>query len=122
MDNIIFDSESNYMKRSKFCDSAILTLGGAGTTVSQTVVHNLGYIPFFDVFVDQTGDDTIWSPQKINLYTETSLSGVSLVDPTVRYWSTKNTLTIQLINNTTPTATGTRVVYWLIYLDYGNVS
>lgn len=116
---ISFWSEANYMKRSELCGSASLTLDAGGGTVTQTIPHNLGYIPFFEVYCDQNGNGIIWSQQKINLYTETSLFA-TLPDPQVTAWSTTDILTINLSNPNLDS--GDRTVYWLIYLDWGNVS
>ena len=115
-----FLSTLNYMKRYTE-GSASLTLGAYGTTVTQTITHNLGYIPFFQVFVDQDNSGNVWSATKINQYTETSLSGVDPPDPALVTWATTTTLVINLINNTSPTATGTRTVWWVIYKDYSTL-
>lgn len=116
---LAFFSGVNYLKRSAVSGSTALTLPSHGSTVTYTVTHSLGYIPFFQVFADQGGDGTIWGASKLDPYTDTSLTGTDLVFPTLVSWVTTTTLVISLINNTTPTATGTRNIYWLIYQDYG---
>lgn len=118
---LYFWSEANYMKRDISSGTATLTLGAFGSTVSQTVNHNLGYIPFYQVFTEQDNTGKIWAASKIDQYTETSLTGNNPVDPTLTSWVTTTQLVLNLINNTSPTASGPRQVYWLIYKDYGNV-
>lgn len=119
---INFSSTVNYMKQStEFSGDTTLTLPSAGNAVTHTVTHNLGYIPYFDVFVDFDNDGIIWAGEKVDEYTETSRA-VSSTVPTLSYWSTTTTLTMRLLNDTSPTATGTRKIYWLIYLDYGSTS
>lgn len=115
-----FYSGANYLKRSSLSDTASLTLPAFGSSVTTTVDHNLNYIPFFDVFADIDGDGIIWSGgDKVTKYTESSL-GTNPESPRLSVWTTTTTLTITLTNNTSPTATGTRSVYWIIYLDYGD--
>jgi len=115
---LIFHSGTNYMKRSTFCGSATITLPAYGSTVSYTVTHNLGYIPFFQIFSDIDNTDSIWTPYKLDQYTDTGLSGVDPAVPRLDSWVTTTTLVISITNNTSPTATGTRAIYWLIYKDY----
>lgn len=116
-----FWSGANYMKRDSSTDSATMTLGASGATTSLVISHSLGFIPFFDVSAEVDTTDTLWAGEKVNIYTDTSLSGVSPVDPQLLFWCDTTKLTIQLINNTSPTATGTRLVEWVIYKDYGNM-
>lgn len=119
---IAFYSGANYMKRSSTTGHTTVTLPAYGSTVTATEAHVLGYVPDFDVFVDIDGDGILWAGEKIDQYTESSLTGiVDPSSPTIEYWSTANVLTVNINNTTTPTATGTRDVYWVIYLDYGNV-
>ena len=119
---IAFYSDANYMKRiSAFTSSATVTLGAHGAVNTQTVSHVLGYIPYFEVFAEVDGDGVIWAGEKIDQYTESSLGGVEPASPILDYWSSTTALTIRLDNTTTPTATGTRTLYWVVYIDYGNV-
>lgn len=115
-----FDSSLNYLKREPaFVGSEDLTLGGAGTTVQKVVTHDLGYVPFHQVGAELiVNDGTIWNGAIIDRYTETSLSGYSNDYPTLDYWCTTTALTISIYNNTSPAQSGTRKVYWAIYLDY----
>lgn len=125
MDNSLlgFSSDANYMKRSvDFTGSTTLTLPSFGNTVSTTVTHNLGYVPQFDVFIDIDNDGTIWSSEKVESLTDSSLvPGVDPTVPKVSYWSTTTALTISIDNTTSPTYSGSVVVYWIVYLDYGDV-
>lgn len=117
---IAFDSRLNYMKRSEFCGSEPLILPSSGLTVTKTVSHNLGYIPFLQVGANLDDDSIIWSNNQVYEYTQTSLTGV---DPPVQlsYWFTDTDLTINLINGTGGLAqSGSRTVYWVIYLDYSS--
>lgn len=52
-DNIIFSSEYNTLKY-YLSDNRSITIAGDGTDKSTvlTIAHNLGYVPFFIVFVD----------------------------------------------------------------------
>lgn len=119
---ILLSSDINYMKRSTAnTGSTSLTLPAHGSTVSTTVTHNLGYIPYFDVFADLDGDGIIWAGEKVDQYTDSSNTGVEVASPVINSWTTTSTLTVGLDNTTTPTATGSRTVYWVVYLDYGNV-
>jgi hypothetical protein len=114
-----FISTLNYLKRdSALVGSDTITLGSSGSVSTKVVTHNLGYIPFFQVGADIVNDGMIWSNDIVNLYTQTSLSGTSTVYPTLMYWVTTTDLTIAFYNNTSPLQTGTRTVYWAIYLDY----
>jgi hypothetical protein len=117
LSKIAFDSRLNYLKRG-FTGSQTVTLGGAGATSTVNVAHNLGYVPFFVVGANLTNTTTIWSNDRVEQYTQTSLSGVDL-DIRLRFWSTTNTLTIQIRNGDGALAqSGNRTVYWAIYLDY----
>lgn len=116
-----FDSEVNYMKRSSISGSTPITLGSDGTETSYTVHHGLGYIPIIHVSYDASGNGIIWSGDKVNLYTDSSAGGLFAADPQLLYWVDTQDLTIEVVNNTDPVATGTRTIYWIIYLDYGNM-
>lgn len=119
-----FLSSLNYLKRSTFCGSATVTLPAYGSAVTYTVTHNLGYIPFFATYAELDEVDTIWSGGKVSTYTDQDVIAGFSVDPPypkLDSWSDTTTLTIRLDNHTSPTATGTRVIYWVIYKDYGNV-
>lgn len=118
-----FSTDSNYLKRSNdFTGTTTVTLPAYGDSVTHPVTHSLGYIPQFEVFVDIDNDGTIWSSEKVDQYTDSSLSGTEdPASPQVSYWSTTTELVIRLDNFTNPVASGTRPIYWIIYLDYGNV-
>ena len=119
LSKLSFLSTLNYLKRdSDLVGTAVLTLGAFGATTSTTINHNLGYIPFVSVAADVNGDGFIWSNEVVNLYTQTSLSGASPLYPRLNHWVTPTQLVISLINQTSPVQTGTRPVYWAIYLDY----
>lgn len=119
-----FLSSRNYLKRSDFCGSTALTLPAYGSTVTYTILHNLGYVPFFEVYAELDAAGTIWNGGKVSANTDQSALSGSANDPTypqLKAWSDTTTLTITLDNTTTPTATGTRTVYWLIYKDYSTL-
>lgn len=119
---LAFDSRVNYMKRSSISGQESIPLGavGATTTTAKPITHNLGYIPVVHVSFEPTGDGTIFPTEKINKYTESSAGFQVITDPFLTYWFDTTTLTIELSNFTSPAATGSRMVYWVIYLDYGN--
>jgi len=121
LSKINFTATENYMKRSSISGSTTITLGAFGSNASATITHNLGYPPFFEVFCDIANDATLWASTKINQYTDSSLSGVYPPDPELECWVTDTVLTINLRNDTSPTATGTRFVRYTLYLDYGGV-
>lgn len=118
----MFDSRQNYMKRSEFVGNAELTLGSAGSTVTQTVTHGLGYIPLFIVGAELIDSTTIWSGNRVYEFTLSSLFGPPL-DVQLTYWCTENTLTINLTNGdgANDHAGQTCTVYWVIYVDDENV-
>lgn len=116
-----FYSGVNYMKRDVSIGTTLLTLGGAGTTVTHTVTHSLGYIPFYEVHAEIDNAEIIWNNTKIYYSTDTSSGGGLEPQPALYSWITTTTLTISLVNQTTPTASGTRRIHWLIYRDYGNI-
>lgn len=122
LNKLSFISSENYMKRSEFCGSATLTLPSYGNTVSQTITHNLGFIPFYTVCAQIDTTDAIWTDGKVSALTDQAyLSGLG-ADPTypqLDSWITTTQLVIQFTNLTDPVATGDRTVYWLIYKDYG---
>lgn len=114
-----FHFAQNYMKRDISGGTTTVTLPSYGSTVTYTVTHNLGYIPFYQVSIEQDATGKIWFPNRLDKYTDTSLGGNDPADPRLDVWITTTTLVITLTNSTNPTATGTRVLYWLIYKDYG---
>lgn len=117
-----FFSGANYMKRSEFVGSIDLTLPAYGGSVTAPPIeHNLRYIPQYTVQGELDEVDTIWNGGKVSQYTDQLfLSGLSVDEtyPQLKSWMTTTTLTISLENFTSPTATGTRKIYWVIYLDY----
>lgn len=111
-----FHSGINYLKRSEFCGTT--TLNTASDT-EHTVDHNLGYIPFYQVYAELDEAGTIWTGGKVSELTDQGfLSGLG-APPTyieIDSWITDSTLTIQLSN----TASQSVPIYWLIYLDYSD--
>lgn len=118
---LAFDSEVNYMKRSEFCGSVIIQPISLGASATHTITHNLGYIPFYQVAVDMDDDGTIWT-DKISEYTGTSLTGYDDAFPKLEHWITSTELTITLTEDSVAASTSEHTLYWLIYLDYGDVS
>jgi hypothetical protein len=113
-----FLSTVNYLKQDVSSGNTLITLPGYGLSVTKTIEHKLGYIPFFQVFSEINQNGVIWTT-KVNKYTETSLSGPDYPEPQISYWATTETLNIRLDNTTNPLATGDIIVYYLIYKDYG---
>lgn len=116
LSKLIFYSGVNYMKRSGFCDNTTITLGGTTTT---PVNHNLGYIPFYDVFMTD-GDGVLWNGSRVEAYTGSATQAVWSGEPKLNDWTTTSTLTMSVSN--AGSLTGTRKLYWLVYFDYGDVS
>lgn len=116
-----FDSAFNYMKRSTFTGSADLTLAAATDPVTQTVTHNLGYVPFFIVGCEMVDTSTVWSGNYVYEFTLSSAAPTN-IPVQLDYWCTDTTLTINLINGqgTGDQQGEIRTVYWIIYLDYEN--
>lgn len=123
LSKLVLDSDQNYMKRSSFVGSTDLTLPAASTAVSYDIVHNLGYIPFITVGAETTDTSTLWSGGYVERLTHTSASGAINHEVELHYWSTTTTLTIELLNGdgTGDDAGQIRTIYWIIYLDYGDV-
>lgn len=109
------------MKRSSLSGSTTLTLPASGSTVTHTVSHNLGYVPFFIVGSHINDSSTIWSGNMVHKYRQTSAFPGD-VPVQLSYWCTDTTLTINLRNGTGSgdQQGGLRTVYWIIYLDYEN--
>lgn len=121
-DKIGFDSRLNYMKRGLESDGLVgsipLTLPADDETVSYSVNHNLGYIPFFIVGANTQNTSTIWSNNPVWPYTSSVSVGS---DRPVQMWHRCNTnrLEINLVNgNGSGEESGDRTVWWAIYLDY----
>lgn len=112
---LAFYSGLNYMKRDYSSGSDDVAVSG-----TQTIGHNLGFIPFYEVHSEIDDVGIIWNNTKIDQYTGTSLTGFTNDNPTLTTWTTDNTLTISLSNNAG--ASGTRKIYYLIYKDYGDVT
>lgn len=106
----------NYMKRSEFSDVATVTL--PPTNYTFTVTHNLGYIPFYEVYAE-LDSGTIWTNGKVseNSYAGTlSGSGASPTYVDITSWITTTTLTVRLTNFVGGTLS--IPVYYTIYKDY----
>ena len=119
-----FYSGVNYMKRSTYIGSTTLTLPAYGGSVTYTITHNLGYIPQYTVQAEIDESGTVWNGGKVSEYTDQFLLSGLAVDetyPQLMSWTTTTTLTIRIENFTSPVATGTRTVYWVIYEDYGDL-
>jgi hypothetical protein len=118
---IAFDSRLNYLKKgSDTSGTTSITLGGSGATTTHTVTHNLGYIPFFIVGAELPSTGTIWSNNYVHEFTQSS--GTPPNTPVqLDFWCTSTTLTIEIRNGTgTGQQSGSRQIYWNIYLDYEN--
>lgn len=113
-----YSSTANYLKKSPTL-SGKATVAVSGATASYTVTHNLGYVPFWEVATDVTNNGTLWMDEDIDIYTETSLTGVNKTFPYIDSWSDTTTLTIY-ITNSTATTNWTIPISWAIYLDYGS--
>lgn len=106
----------NYMKRSEFSDVAVVNV--PATFYSFSVTHNLGYIPFYEVYAE-LDSGTIWTNGKVSDVSYTGiLHGSAGTQPfiDIATWSTTNTLTVYLYNF--PAVATTVPVYYTIYKDY----
>lgn len=119
LSKLAFESRQNYLKRSEFVSETSIALGSGGANADVTITHGLGYVPFFIVGVDIDNDGVIWSNDKVNENTETSRFFFSS-EPTVSSWATTTGLTINILNSTVPAQTGSRKVYYGVYLDYSS--
>src|SRR3990167_9755668 len=95
---LAFFSGVNYLKRDTTVGTTLLTLGGSGTTVTHTVTHNLGYIPFYEVFTEIDNVNIIWNNTKIYYSTDTSSGGGLESSPALTSWVTTTDLVIKLTN------------------------
>lgn len=117
--DIEFDSKTNYLKKG-FSGSTNLTLPGAAETVSHTVNHGLGYIPFFHVGGNINNTSVVWSNDRIHEFT-TSFSATEEVSPELSYYITEQDLVITILNGYNGgEQSGSRTIYWNIYLDYSS--
>lgn len=108
LDKLNFYSGVNYMKRSDKSDNS--TIASADVTVE----HDFGYVPKFLYYVDLDGDGFLWySGERVYEYTD-STSGGGTPPPVVDGWIDETNLIFHPSNST-----GTRALYWLLYLDYG---
>lgn len=100
LSKVSFISSLNYLKRSQFCSSG---------SNPPPINHNLGYIPFYEVYADFSNNGIIWAGEWINEWTDSSNTGQTQ-GFVAQSWTSTSTLTI----STQGTA------YWLVYLDYGD--
>lgn len=119
MSELNFDSRLNYLKRSGFVGSADLILpAGDGDIVSHTVTHNLGYVPFFVAGANINNTSTVWSNNRVWEGTE-STQGLADYPVQFGYWCSTTQMRLYLRQGGgTLAQSGTRTVYWVIYLDY----
>lgn len=124
LSKLAFYSGANYMKRSDLCGSYTIDLSYDGVNSysggSLTINHGLGYVPFVDVYPENT-TDTIWAGDRVSTYTDRILlSGNTTDDGQI---ITKDVddenVTISFKDWTTTSRTSV-VVHVLIYLDYGS--
>lgn len=117
---LAFWSGANYMKRSSLCDNATIAGKADIYTEAKTVSHNFGYVPFTEVFCDINNDGKIWGRSPVdNMSEELDLYSGGLYPRPTFYWITDSTaLHIYYASSSSTASTG--VIYWLIYLDYGN--
>lgn len=121
LSKFIFYSQVNYMKRSEeFTGNANKSISGTGEAVAtETVTHNLGYVPQFDVYMDVEGDGTLWYDGSIVWEGTEAIGGASTPYVEMRSHSNTTQLVMYIDDFTSGGTSGTRDIYWLIYLDYG---
>lgn len=123
--NVTFWSGKNYMKRDissgqdNLAAPSIL-LFSANYTTQKVITHNLGIVPFFDVYYEPFKDGVIWEAG-IGARSNASVVNPRNTAQTGPYclgYADETTLTIE-IGYLDATLTGTYPVYWVIYKDYG---
>lgn len=112
-------SDRNYLKRSEFVGVANVPVGSYDTYSSILIPHNARtYVPFVFVAYDPDNSGTIWSGGKIDEFTGTSLTGISDPDPLLHAAVNEDNLRLYLHSNRYAAFSGTRAVYYIVYLDY----
>ena len=120
MSDLYFTSAKNYLKRASSSGSAnvaapVAPLNAWFNYVSTyTVPHGLSYIPEVRVYFDPAADGKVY-PACGNRFTQYG-DGLNVGDVICTWEIDATNLTIYL--ESASVKTGTRPVYWVIYLDY----
>lgn len=87
---------------------------------TQTVItHNLGIVPFFDLYYEPFKDNIIWEALGSRSQASTvNPSNTAQFGPYLLGFADTTTLTVELGYNAN-TLTGTYPIYYTIYRDYG---
>jgi hypothetical protein len=108
LNNVAFDSRYRYERIFSKSHSNFTTSGGTPNTALVSIAHNLGYVPFFRVFLKFSDDANYYS----------SFIGPNVI---IGNWeisvlnTTTTNLNVGIQNNTTNATAGT--VYYRIYAE-----
>lgn len=108
-----FYSGINYMKRSPFFDVVSQPMPSGSSFATTTINHNLKYVPFFTYAIDYNNDGILWATDYVvsGRYPDTT-PGL------FRCYIDENNLYVRSGQNRDNNASGSRNVYYGIYLDF----
>lgn len=121
--NINFWSGKNYMKRDSSTGvsnlAAPVTANFGIFTTQSIITHNLGIVPFFELYYEGFKDNVVWT----TLGSRTSGNAINPANtaqagPYCLGFADTTTLTLE-IGYSNNTLTGTYPVYYIIYKDFG---
>lgn len=126
---VSFATLINYLKIDPSSSSATCPALSAGGTYKKTVTHNLGYIPHFEVYQEQSPGGAIVNAQMqvgnemgTDLVTMNYPNAMDFLGNLTGYVYVSTTqLIITMANNTGSTSNAFKF-WWRIYLQYGNQS
>lgn len=116
LSKLSFLSTNNYLKRSPFCGTAPVT-AAPFAVADVLIVHNINYVPFYEVFAEVDNDGIIWNGGKVHEGT-LSVSAGPKDSPGIVHRVNTTELRAGVLNDTTDGLSKTCQMYWLIYLDY----
>ena len=119
LQNFVLTTDANYIKR--FISGTVtITLPAYGTSATVSESHDLGYIPKnYEISSDNADDGIYWSGgEKVEPLTDLeTLTGGSAdtTYPIFESYVTSAEIYITVLNKTSPTATGTINVDYVVY-------
>lgn len=123
--NIYFWTQKNYMKRDTSTGSqnvaapSTSVYAGALFVTRTTIIHNLGIVPFFNIYYEPFGDGVIWEALGTRSQGFTlNPRNTATFGPYCIAWADSTILTIE-VGYFSNTLTGTYPIYYIIYRDYG---
>lgn len=111
------------MKRDTITSSdnfaAPVTAKGTNFVTTQVISHSLSIVPMFRLYYEPFADGVLYPPlgDRVDGFT-TNPRNTSQKGPYILAWPSLTSLTIEL-GFESNTLTGTFLVYWVIYRDYG---